>query len=161
MYPFPNSAPTGRYGLSPTDSKHPVDPTSIQTSLADSVLIRICNTLIKVAFLLSYLRLFRPVTHIKIMVWVGIVALVTFCIVFVIVDVVACSPWPSEKDGWLNPVFQDRCNRIVPDMITAGAYFSVITDFYILFIPLHQVPKLALSFQKKIGISFIFLTGLM
>ncbi|OTA91114.1 hypothetical protein M434DRAFT_389415 [Hypoxylon sp. CO27-5] len=82
------------------------------------------------------------------------------CGLCVVVDLVACAPWPSESGNWLAPSLIDRCNRVAVDLITAGAYFSVITDFYILFIPLHQVPKLGLSWKRKIGVSLIFLTGL-
>ncbi|KAI0885804.1 uncharacterized protein GGS22DRAFT_162053 [Annulohypoxylon maeteangense] len=128
-------------------------------SLADSVLIRIDNTTIKVAFLVFYLRLFSPVTHVRYMIWAGIAIVVTFCVAFVIIDIVACAPWPSEHGNWLAPSLIDRCNDIAVDLVTAGAYFSVIFDFYILFIPLHQVPKLGLSRKRKIGVSLIFLTG--
>lgn len=128
-------------------------------SLADSVLIRITNTTIKVAFLVFYLRLFSPVTHVRYMIWAGMAVVITFCVVFVVLDIVACAPWPSEHGDWLAPSLLDRCDRIAVDLITAAAYFSVITDFYILFIPLHQIPKLGLSRKRKIGVSLIFLTG--
>ncbi|KAI2615507.1 hypothetical protein GGR54DRAFT_292718 [Hypoxylon sp. NC1633] len=130
-------------------------------SLADSVLIRITNTTIKLAFLVFYLRLFYPVTHVRYMIWAGMAAVTTFCVVFVILDIVACAPWPSEQGNWIAPSLLDRCDRIAVDLITAGAYFSVITDFYILFLPLHQIPKLGLSRKRKIGVSLIFLTGLL
>lgn len=134
-------------------------PIKPQGSLADSVLIRITNTTIKVAFLVFYLRLFSPVTHVRYMIWAGMAVVITFCVVFVVLDIVACAPWPSEHGDWLAPSLLDRCDRIAVDLITAAAYFSVITDFYILFIPLHQIPKLGLSRKRKIGVSLIFLTG--
>ncbi|KAK8026394.1 hypothetical protein PG991_003450 [Apiospora marii] len=130
-------------------------------SLADSVLLQICITLIKVSFLLLYRRLFRPVTHIKAMVWTGISLVVTFCVAYIIIVIVACAPWPSEHDGWLDGRMAQRCNDIAVPLLTAAAYFSVLTDFYILAIPLHQVPQLRLSRKRKVGISFIFLTGLL
>ncbi|KAI1376583.1 hypothetical protein F4677DRAFT_418981 [Hypoxylon crocopeplum] len=132
-----------------------------KASLADAVLIRICNTLIKVAFFVFYFRLFHPIKHVRVMIWAGMAAVIVFCLAFVIVDLVACSPRPNEHGGWLDPSMLDRCNRIAPPLITGAAYFSVITDFYILFIPLHQVPTFGLSQKRKIGISFIFLTGLL
>ncbi|CAJ2511163.1 Uu.00g067880.m01.CDS01 [Anthostomella pinea] len=133
----------------------------LQGSLADAVLIRISNTTIKVAFLVFNLRLFNPVTRARYMIWAGMAIVVTFGVVFVIVNLVACSPWPSEGGNWLAPSFLDRCNGISVDLITAAAYMNVITDFYILFIPLLQIPKLGLSLRRKIGISIIFSTGLL
>lgn len=117
--------------------------------------------MIKVAFLVFYLRLFQPFTHVRIMVWAGLGVVITFCVAFIITDLVACSPWPSEHGGWIDPSMISRCDSIAPDLVTAGAYFSVITDFYLLFIPLHMVPKLKLSFRRKLGLSLIFLTGLL
>ncbi|KAI1211122.1 uncharacterized protein F4807DRAFT_466462 [Annulohypoxylon truncatum] len=133
----------------------------LQGSLADSVLIRITNTTIKVAFLVFYLRLFGHVNYVRYMIWAGMAVVITFCVAFVIIDIVACAPWPSEHGNWLAPSLTDRCDNIAVDLVTAGAYFSVISDFYILFIPLHRVPKLGLSRRRKIGVSLIFLTGLL
>ncbi|KAI0852723.1 hypothetical protein F5Y00DRAFT_257982 [Daldinia vernicosa] len=130
-------------------------------SLADSVLIRITNTTIKVGFLVFYLRLFNPVTYVRFMVWIGMAVVITFCVIFVVVDLVACAPWPSEHGDWIAPSLIDRCTRISVNLITAAAYFTVITDFYVLLIPLHQMPKLGLSPRRKLGVSIIFLTGLL
>ncbi|KAK7908815.1 NAD(P)-binding protein [Apiospora marii] len=95
------------------------------------------------------------------MVWTGISLVVTFCVAYIIIVIVACAPWPSEHDGWLDGRMAQRCNDIAVPLLTAAAYFSVLTDFYILAIPLHQVPQLRLSRKRKVGISFIFLTGLL
>lgn len=137
------------------------DPNFEQGSLADGVLIRLCSTLIKVGFYVFYLRLFYPYKHVRIMIWVGMGAVITFCVVFVITDLVACSPWPKERLGWMDPSLTKRCNNIAPDLVTAGAYFNVVSDFYTLFIPLHLLPTLNFSRKRKVGLSLIFLTGLL
>lgn len=95
------------------------------------------------------------------MVWAGMAAVITFCIAFVIIDTVACTPLPSEHGDWLAPSLTERCGPIVVKLITGAACFSVITDFYILIIPLHQVPKLSISKARKIGVTLIFLIGLL
>ncbi|KAI0479232.1 hypothetical protein GGR56DRAFT_665055 [Xylariaceae sp. FL0804] len=128
-------------------------------SLADSVLIRITNTVIKVAFFVFYLRLFGSVTYIRYMAWIGIAVVVTFGVVFVLIDLISCAPWPSDHGNWLSPDITKRCGLIV-DLITAGAYFSVITDFYTLLIPLSRMPYLRVSRRKKTGLTLLFLTGL-
>ncbi|OTB08679.1 hypothetical protein M426DRAFT_18767 [Hypoxylon sp. CI-4A] len=129
-------------------------------SLADSVLIRIANTTIKLAFLVFYLRLFSPIAYVRWMIWAGIGVLTAICVVFVVFDFVACSPWPGENGDWLAPSLLDRCDLTVHP-ITASAFFGIIADFYILFIPLHRIPRLSLSRKKKIGMILIFLTGLL
>ncbi|KAK8042858.1 hypothetical protein PG994_013341 [Apiospora phragmitis] len=132
----------------------------LKLSIADMVIHRLCNTLIKVAFLVFYLRLFGPVRQVRIMVWAGLAVVVTFCIVFMIIEIVVCVPWPSEHDGFLDDRYFARCLTISPNLFLGGTYFSVIMDFYILFIPLLQVKNLVLNKKRKIGISFVFLTGL-
>lgn len=129
-------------------------------SLADSILARICNTMIKVAFFAFYLRIFAVVDHIRIMAWAGMAAVITFCVAFVIADAILCSPWSGEH-GWVDPNMVTRCGTKATKLITGAAYFGVISDFYILFIPLHQVVHLKISRPKKIGICLIFLTGLL
>ncbi|KAK8081309.1 cfem domain-containing protein [Apiospora saccharicola] len=94
------------------------------------------------------------------MVWVGITLMTTFYVAYIIIVTVACAPWPSEHDGWLDQEMAQRCNDIAVRLILAAAYFSLLTDIYILAIPLHQIPQLRLSRKRKVGLSFIFLTGL-
>lgn len=95
------------------------------------------------------------------MVWLGMFALIGFCIAFVIVDLVACVPRSDEPGKWVDPKLMRRCNSITPGLITAGAWFNVFTDFYILLIPLHMIPELGLSRNRRIGVALIFLTGLL
>lgn len=129
--------------------------------MADSVLARVCSSTVRVAFLIFYLRIFKPIRHVRYMVWIGVGVVVTFCIAFVIIDIVACAPWPSEHGDWSAPSLIDRCERIAVDLITAASYMSVITDLYILIIPMHQLPSLNLSKRRKIGVGMLFLTGLL
>ncbi|KAK6853608.1 hypothetical protein PG995_010420 [Apiospora arundinis] len=129
-------------------------------SIADMVLHRLCNTLVKVAFLFFYLRLFGPMRRVRIMIWAGLAVVVAFGIAYMIVEIVTCVPWPSEHDGWLDLSYQTRCMYVAPRLLLGGCYFGVFTDFYILLIPLGQIKDLGLPKKRKIGISFIFLTGL-
>ncbi|KAK8052207.1 hypothetical protein PG993_003592 [Apiospora rasikravindrae] len=133
----------------------------MKLSIADMVLHRVCNTLIKVAFLLFYLRLFGPLRRVRVMIWAGLVAVVAFAIAYLIFEIVTCVPRPSDQGGFLDEEFQARCLYDSSKLLLAGCYFGIITDFYIMFIPLSQVKGLGLPKKRKIGISFIFLTGLM
>ncbi|KAI1816759.1 hypothetical protein GGS20DRAFT_536100 [Poronia punctata] len=128
-------------------------------SVAGALLSQITNTMIKVAFLVFYLRLFGLVTYVRWMIWVGMAVIVAFAVVFCIVYLSACLPRSSE--AWESPSVGVRCEHIVVDLITVGAWIRVVTDFYILFIPLHQLPRLELSGKRKIGMALVFLTGLL
>ncbi|KAH8161443.1 hypothetical protein CIB48_g6802 [Xylaria polymorpha] len=128
-------------------------------SLADGLLAQLTSATTKVGFLVFYLRLFRPVTYVRYLIWAGMAVIITFAIVFFIIDLVVCVPRSGET--WLNPAVSHRCNNISVPLVTVGAYFKVITDFYILFIPLHQLPRLRLSKKRKVGFVLIFMTGLL
>ncbi|KAI0099088.1 hypothetical protein GGR51DRAFT_576464 [Nemania sp. FL0031] len=130
-------------------------------ALAESILVRLANITIKIAFLVFYLRLFGHIAYVKYLVWIGIGVLIAFVIIFISLYAEACTPLRSEHGDWLSNSLAQRCNDIAVPLITAAAYFSVITDFYILFIPLHQIHGLRLSRKRKIGVTLVFLTGLL
>ncbi|KAK8052252.1 hypothetical protein PG993_003637 [Apiospora rasikravindrae] len=125
--------------------------------MVNSVLVRSANTTIKCAFFVFYLRLFGPKDHIRSMVWAGIAVVLTFYIAWLIAYLVCAVP---GEGGYLDPGYQKQMADIPTKLITAAAYISVLSDLYILFIPMHQIPNLGLSYKRKWGISLIFLTGL-
>lgn len=90
------------------------------------------------------------------MVWGGITVVVLFWLAFVITYLITAIP---GKEGFLDPGYRARMSHHPNTLITVAAYVSVLTDVYILIIPMHQVPKLGLSYKRKWGISLIFLTG--
>lgn len=128
-----------------------------QLGLAQTLLARLSNTLIKVTFFVFYLRLFGPKDHVRSMVWGGITVVVLFCVAFVITYLIKATP---GKGGFLDPGYRAQMSKIPNTLITVAAYVSVITDFYTMIIPMHQIPKLGLSYKRKWGICFIFLTGI-
>ncbi|KAK8033563.1 hypothetical protein PG991_002961 [Apiospora marii] len=90
------------------------------------------------------------------MVWAGITVVVLFCVAFVITYLITATP---GKGGFLDPGYRAQMSKIPNTLITVAAYVSVLTDIYTMIIPMHQIPKLGLSYKRKWGISFIFLTG--
>ncbi|KAK7958042.1 hypothetical protein PG996_010517 [Apiospora saccharicola] len=129
-----------------------------KTGIANSVLLRIDNTLIKCGFFVFYLRLFGPKDHTRTMVFAGMTVVISFCIAFVIGYLVTALPGNGD---FLDKDYRVRIAGVPQKLITAAAYVSVLTDVYIMFIPLHQIPNLGLSYKRKWGISLIFLTGLL
>ncbi|GAW13346.1 hypothetical protein ANO14919_027290 [Xylariales sp. No.14919] len=128
-------------------------------AIVESALLRISNTLIKVSILAFYLRIFNPVPRLKIMIWAGLVAVIAFLIAVLIGTIILCRPQSGGNDDypWLS--IPHRCYAIVPNFTTAGTIFSVISDFYILFIPLHLLPSMKLSRKRKAAVGSVFLIG--
>lgn len=128
-------------------------------SFADAILIQATHITIKIEFFMFYLRLFGTRTYVRYLIWAGTAVLVTYFVVFFILYFSFCLPRAGET--FISPLLTTRCSNININLITSGAYIRVITDFYILFIPIHQLPQLGLSKKRKIGVSLIFLTGLL
>ncbi|KAI1810611.1 hypothetical protein GGS20DRAFT_167985 [Poronia punctata] len=129
-------------------------------AVVDAVFLRISNTLIKVSLLALYLRIFSPLPRLRFMIWAGMVAVVVFCVVVVFTTLGVCTPErPANLDiGSLT--VPRRCMKVLPTITTAGTIFSVITDIYILVIPIHIIPSLKLSRRRKAAVGSVFLLGL-
>ncbi|KAI3325463.1 hypothetical protein HD806DRAFT_552739 [Xylariaceae sp. AK1471] len=128
-------------------------------SIIETIFLRISNTLVKVSLLAFYLRIFNPVPRLKFMIWVGLVAVVGFCIAVIIGTLVLCIPRPGDLDTFRLITVPQRCFFNIPKVTTAGTVFSVISDFYILFIPIHILPSLKLSRKRKAAVGSVFLLG--
>ncbi|KAF2966226.1 hypothetical protein GQX73_g7331 [Xylaria multiplex] len=128
-------------------------------AIVESALLRISNTLIKVSILTFYLRIFNPVPRLKIMIWAGLVTVVGFLLAILIGTLILCVPRSGENNGFAGLGIPKRCNTGIPNFTTAGTIFSVISDFYILFIPLHLLPSMKLSRKRKVAVGSVFLVG--
>lgn len=120
----------------------------------ETIFLRISNTLIKVSMLTFYLRIFNPVPRLRLMIWIGLVAVVGFCVVTVVATLALC-----YNSGPLG--ISQRCSQEVPNFTTAGTIFSVVSDFYILCIPIQLLPSLKLSQKRKAAVGCVFLIGLL
>ncbi|KAI1111185.1 hypothetical protein F5Y14DRAFT_329118 [Nemania sp. NC0429] len=119
----------------------------------ESLFLRLSNTLIKVSILTFFLRIFNPVPRLRLMIWIGLVAVVAFFIVILAATLMLC---PNSQELGIS----ERCTRDLPRYSTAGTIFSVITDFYILLIPMQLLPSLKLSQKRKAAVGGVFLIGL-
>ncbi|KAI8622904.1 hypothetical protein F5Y19DRAFT_30540 [Xylariaceae sp. FL1651] len=128
-------------------------------TILGSAVAPMSNTLVKVSLLAFYLRIFNAVPRLKILIWVGLVSVIGFGVVLVIATLTACIPRNGDLDdvNALSP--SSGCIAFVRKLTTAGTVFGVISDFYILFIPLHILPSMKLSRKRKAAVSSVFLLG--
>ena len=66
---------------------------------------------------------------------------------------------PHHGENWLQAGLSSRCHRQFIMIGYVRGPFNVVSDFYLLLLPLPAVWQLQLPLQKKLGISAIFLTG--
>ena len=113
--------------------------------------------LVKLSLFLLYLRIFTIVRHIRIMIFIGIafhVILYTTCFVL---EFVFC--YPRRGQSSLMSFTAPSCVGGATKLGIAQGVANIIGDFYLLLTPVPVIWKLQLSFQRKIGVTAIFMTG--
>ncbi|KAL4919577.1 hypothetical protein BDW62DRAFT_209552 [Aspergillus aurantiobrunneus] len=108
----------------------------------------------KISILLLYKRAF-PLRREITAVWIGIVAcaiLYVFCIGIAIGSLVHCAE--------LSQLNAPYCRFNSGTMITVQSVINVVTDFYVLLLPVARLVKLQVSRRTKIGLVVTFASGL-
>ena len=112
----------------------------------------------KLALFLLYYRLFASGYWTKIAIYLGIIAVCLFYIACSIAFLILCLPRPGES--WISPRFGARTALIIKVSFAQG-WFNLLSDLYILLLPLPVLWKLHMPLRKKLGVAAVFLTGLM
>ncbi|TGJ80419.1 hypothetical protein E0Z10_g8347 [Xylaria hypoxylon] len=113
---------------------------------------------VKSTLLLLYLRVFAPNPRARIMIWFGLIFIVTFYTISVIIDLVTCLPHPGDG-GWESGPRGTRCEKEDELFAEVQGVVGAITDIYIFIIPMTMIAKLRLPRKRKIGVYGIFFTG--
>ncbi|KAI1380696.1 hypothetical protein F4677DRAFT_195075 [Hypoxylon crocopeplum] len=157
-----------RSSMGPHQWDVPLSKLDIHVVLADN-LVSIClyaaaAILLKSALIALYLRIFRPAKGAKILIWASLIVIVLFYLISLIVDTIICGPYikdarmPTTSESF-NP--DENCSTPQrPLWITMGI-FGIVSDFYLLAIPVGLTLNVQLAPKRKIGVCCIFLTGLL
>ena len=122
-----------------------------QENFACPSLFAIASITVKTSLLSFFIRLFKPFAAARIMSWIGIVAVVGFYASYIVPLWVMCKP---------SLALEERCTKFTSSISNAHGIFSTISDFYILFIPIHMLKYVHLSPRSKYSVGGVFLTGL-
>lgn len=124
-----------------------------------SIMYGIVISIIKLAILLQYLRIFVPIRNNSLMFWASHILIWTNLTTYLLcsfLEILACSPMDK---AWNILITNGHCiNMLAIDI--ASAAFNSLSDCLILILPHRVIWKLQVSFKRKLGISTIFLTGL-
>jgi hypothetical protein len=115
--------------------------------------------LLKVAILLSWLRLFVPMKQRNAMFWtlqVLIWAIIIFYIVCTFCEIFRCTP---REKIW-NPAFVGGyCAINLQDHAKGSGFINLVSDVIILLFPQKMIWSLHVTSRQKIGMSLLFLVG--
>ncbi|KAH8892798.1 hypothetical protein GQ53DRAFT_822312 [Thozetella sp. PMI_491] len=126
--------------------------------LMSLVMYSISAILVKSALLVLYLRIFKPLYTVCVIIWTGIAVVTVFYLTCMTLNLVQCVPRTSEPNAWL--LSAQYCGTPTLLISCIQGVFSAVTDFFVLLIPVVLVSSLTLPWKKKLGVFCIFLTGL-
>ncbi len=112
----------------------------------------------KASLFLLYLRLFHPNQSTKIMIYFGMIFTLVFYAATTATFGVLCIPRSGET--WMESDFSSRCKKSIVMTYVQGI-FNVVSDFYLLLLPIPVVWNLQMPLRKKIGVLTIFMAGLL
>ena len=112
----------------------------------------------KLALFLLYYRIFSLDRRTKIGVYFGISIVCLFYLATFIVQLVFCIP--RHHESWTSTTYVKRCSR-GEGLGDVHGVFGLASDIYIFILPLPVLYRLKMSLKKKIGVTAVFLTGLM
>ncbi|KAI1778155.1 hypothetical protein F4818DRAFT_288001 [Hypoxylon cercidicola] len=137
----------------------------LTSTLVNDCLYALTSLFLKSALQALYLRIFKPAKSARILIWISLIFILLFYLIILLVNIAICAPpiangnIPEMPLGAFDP--DEGCTVPQrPIWVTMGI-FSVITDFYLLAIPVGLTLNVRLALRRKIGVCCIFLTGLL
>ena len=105
----------------------------------------------KLSILLLYFRLFSAKRTFRILIHIGIITTLLNHVVGTILAITLCLP--------SDPLEYSRCSHKLNILDVVISVINIVSDFYILFLPLLVISKLQMRRNKKIGVGAVFCTG--
>ena len=113
----------------------------------------------KLTLLVLCLRLFSPIRWARWLIWAGVASITIVYSALCIFILDNCVPRKGQT--WQDTTYQGTCTMAQSRNSIVNGVFGLISDLYILAIPLWLVSHLSLSPKRKLGVIGVFLTGLL
>ena len=110
----------------------------------------------KLSLFLLYMRIFSCDRKMKYIIYFGVAANLVFTIIITAMQAVFTIPWRGET--WLDPKHLARVEHSSVLAVPVGI-FGVISDIYLLILPIPTTLKLNLPLRKRLGVIAIFMIG--
>ncbi|KAL8648062.1 MAG: hypothetical protein Q9226_006157 [Calogaya cf. arnoldii] len=114
--------------------------------------------MIKISLFFLYRQLFHPKQYFLYLVWAGVIVSGLFYWSSLIAAVALCAPRGDET--YIMAFASARCGKTKGLAVVMGV-FNVLSDLYLLVIPIPPVLGLHLQPRKKIGLLILFATGIL
>lgn len=124
-----------------------------QLNYAYNILNVSCYPLVKISILLLYRRLFNN-RRFRQCVWFGIGFLAILLVSTLLATIFTCVP----IRGFWDTTVQARCINAIT-FYWSYTIANVVTDFYLLLVPIPMLWSLKISPRQKIGVALLFMLG--
>ncbi|KAL8737106.1 MAG: hypothetical protein Q9181_002026 [Wetmoreana brouardii] len=114
--------------------------------------------LIKLSMFLMYLHFFAPHRYMHYLVWGGITVTGLFYFSSMVASLALCAPRGSET--YIISFATWRCHRSKALAVATGV-MNVLSDLYLLILPIRETMRLHNTLRKRIGVLAVFMTGFM
>ncbi|KAI4095841.1 MAG: hypothetical protein LQ344_001395 [Seirophora lacunosa] len=141
-------------------SLSPAKTNTVKTAAITSYFYVLGIMFAKISLLLFLYRIFRVNFKFRIASWVIGVVLVVWSMVSFLLKIFSCHP---VKANWDFLVYIDPKTHCYPksyDVTNMQGFCNIITDFGLLLLPVPMLWRLQMNLKKKLGIAFVFSTGL-
>ncbi|KAF2745767.1 hypothetical protein M011DRAFT_134770 [Sporormia fimetaria CBS 119925] len=127
------------------------------------LVLPVASLFIKLTLFCQLILAFRPITWLRRSCYAGMAATSTYYLTTVIVSMDACHPrGGSDRVLFLMGLAGSACGGkkgVTMRLNLASGIFNVLSDLYILCLPLPAVSLLKVSVRRKVGVYMIFSTG--
>ena len=121
----------------------------------------IVSLFMKLSFLIYFLQIFGPKPGLRWSIFIGAFIITTLYISGIITFFVLSTPRPGVTFAEQYMMFASRQTSPVLNTTIAIGYFNVLSDLYVLVLPISGVMGLNLPRKRKFGVVLIFMTGLL
>ena len=115
----------------------------------------------KLSFLIYFLHIFGPKPVLRWNIFIGAFITIAFYVAATIALFILSTPRPGVTFAEQFTSFLSRKTSPVLNTTFAVGYFNILSDLYILILPISGVMGLNLKPKRKFGVVLIFLTGLL
>ena len=120
-----------------------------------------CIWFVKLSLFVLYVNVFGPLRWLRILAYAGAIITGLFYFSVMIIYSVLCTPMSGHSSlAYLLALRSHRC-AVTRPLITTLGVVSLLSDLYLILLPLPAVWQLHLPIRRKLAVSSMFFTGLM
>ena len=130
---------------------------SLQLAFVSDWFSNIAYIFVKLTFFILYWNIFKPFHWLKIGIIGGAAVVTCVYTAFTLASLIGATPRPGQT--WLENSDSPNCNICIKLTVPLAAW-ALVSDVYILLLPISGVLRLQLSPKRKFALLMVFMTGI-